>query len=112
MTDSDLAKLTTLTELAEVDLAYTKITDRGLERLSPLRSVRVLDLHYAEYVGDVGISHLKQWQNVEFLDLRGTKVTSTKIAPKNATATTRSLTVKEVSSRVKRPYPGAACLPI
>lgn len=77
VTDADLAKLAALTELAEIDLSYTKVTDLGLENLAPLQNIRVLNLRYAEYVGDVGIAHLKHWRNIEFLDLRGTKVTST-----------------------------------
>jgi hypothetical protein len=76
VTDADLAKLGRLPRLERISLAYTKIGDEGLEELAPLRNVKILDLYYAEYVTDIGISHLKHWRNLEHLNLRGTKVTS------------------------------------
>src|SRR5205823_4375030 len=77
LTDADLAKLAMLPKLESINLSYTKITDEGLEHLAPLKNVKVLDLYYAEAVTDLGIAHLKHWQNLEYLDVRGTKVTST-----------------------------------
>ena len=65
-----------LPQLESINLAYTKITDLGLEHLAPLENVKVLDLYYAEYVTDLGIAHLKHWKNLEYLNVRGTKVTS------------------------------------
>ena len=44
--------------------------------LAPLKNVKVLDLYYAEAVTDLGIAHLKHWRNLEYLNVRGTKVTS------------------------------------
>lgn len=76
VTDGDLTRLTRLPELEVIDLAYTKITDLGLEELIPLSHVRILNLRYAEYVTDLGVAHLKHWKQLERLDLRGTKVTS------------------------------------
>ena len=76
VTDADLAKLARLTRLESINLAYTKITDLGLEHLAPLQNVKVLDLYYAESVSDLGIAHLKHWKNLEHLNVRGTKVTS------------------------------------
>src|SRR5207244_300625 len=77
LTDADLEKLARLTHLENINLAYTKISDEGLERLAPLQNVKVLDLYYAEAVTDLGIAHLKHWKNLEYLNVRGTKVTST-----------------------------------
>ena len=77
MTDADLAKVARLPHLQSINLAYTRITDQGLEHLAPLEHVKVLKLYYAESVTDEGIAHLKHWKNLEHLDLRGTKVTST-----------------------------------
>ena len=77
VTDADLAKLARLPQLESINLAYTKITDQGLEHLAPLENVKVLDLYYAESVTDLGIAHLKHWKNLEHLNVRGTKVTST-----------------------------------
>src|SRR5439155_7722414 len=76
LTDADLVKLAALPRLENISLAYTKVTDLGLEYLAPLRRVKVLDLYYAEYVSDLGVAHLKQWTDLEHLNLRGTKVTS------------------------------------
>src|SRR5262249_38738528 len=77
LTDADLARLAGLPHLESINLPYTKITDEGLESLAPLQNVRVLDLYYAEAVTDLGIAHLKHWKNLEYLNVRGTKVTST-----------------------------------
>src|SRR4029079_13885394 len=49
----------------------------GLEHLAPLQNVKTLNLYYAEAGTDNGIAHLKHWKNLEYLNLRGTKVTST-----------------------------------
>lgn len=76
LTDADLEKVARLPTLETINLAYTKITDEGLERLEPLKNVKVLDLYYAEAVTDLGIAHLKHWRNLEYLNVRGTKVTS------------------------------------
>lgn len=76
VTDSDLAKLAQLTRLERIDLSHTKISDEGLEKLIPLQNVGFLNLHYAEYVSDLGVAHLKHWTNLKYLNLRGTKVTS------------------------------------
>ena len=65
VTDADLAKLSRLSQLQNINLAYTKITDQGLEHLAPLKNVKVLDLYYAESVTDLGIAHLKHWKNLE-----------------------------------------------
>ena len=41
VTDADLAKLASLPQLESINLAYTKITDQGLEHLAPLENVKV-----------------------------------------------------------------------
>ncbi len=76
VTDHDLQKLSQWPNLERINLAYTKVTDLGLEHLAPLKNVKFLDLYYAEYVTDLGIAHLKHWKNLEHLNARGTKVTS------------------------------------
>jgi hypothetical protein len=94
LTDDDLGRLARLPGLERITLAYTKITDLGLERLAPLERVRVLDLRYAEAVTDVGIAHLKHWRKLETLQLRGTKVTSSLFEHIAKMATLRSLDVE------------------
>ena len=75
-TDDDLAKIATLTRLRRLNLSYTKITDLGLEHLRPLEFVTYLNCYYCEYVSDGGIAFLKQWTNLEYLNVRGSEVTS------------------------------------
>jgi hypothetical protein len=74
LTDADVELLAHLPQLESINLAYTKITDLGLEHLAPLKNVKVLDLYYAEAVTDLGIAHLKHWRNLEYLNVRGTKL--------------------------------------
>jgi Leucine-rich repeat (LRR) protein len=76
ITDADLARVARNQDLQKLDLSHTKITDAGLERLKPLRHVRELDLYYAEYMTEDGIAHLRDWKDLERLNLRGTRVTS------------------------------------
>jgi hypothetical protein len=76
LTDADMELLAKQPKLESINLAYTKVTDLGLEHLAPLKNVKVLDLYYAEAVTDLGIAHLKHWRNLEYLNVRGTKVTS------------------------------------
>ena len=77
LTDADLKWASALPHLESINLAYTKVSDLGLEHLAPLKNVKRLNLYFAESVSDLGIAHLKHWQHLEFLNLRGTKVTST-----------------------------------
>ncbi|MEX2261169.1 MAG: hypothetical protein WD696_04420 [Bryobacteraceae bacterium] len=76
ITDDDLAKIATLTELRKINLSHTKINDMGLAHLRPLRNVTELNCFYCEYITDGGISFLKQWEHLESLNVRGTEVTS------------------------------------
>ena len=64
-----------LKQLQRLNLSHTKITDLGLEHLRPLQNVTYLNCFYCEYVSDGGIAFLKQWENLEYLNLRGTEVT-------------------------------------
>ena len=75
-TDADMARLGRLTSLRKLDLSHTKITDIGLEHLRGLPQVVDLSLHFAEYISDGGVAHIKGWTRLERLTLRGTKVTS------------------------------------
>lgn len=77
LTDPDLKRLAQMPKLQSIQLGYTKITDQGLEYLKPLVEVEVLDLYYAESITDAGLAHLKHWQHLKSLNVRGTKVTST-----------------------------------
>jgi Leucine-rich repeat (LRR) protein len=76
VTDAELARLARQPAIHRIQLDHTKITDLGLEYLKPLRGVRHLSLYYAEYITDDGLAHLRDWKQLEVLNLRGTRVTS------------------------------------
>ena len=76
ISDADLARVARDQDLRKLDLSHTRITDAGLLRLAPLQHVRELNLYYAEYMTEDGIAHLRDWKELERLNLRGTRVTS------------------------------------
>ena len=76
ITDADLGRIAALDRLDRLDLSGTRITDVGLELLAPLEGVRNLKLRFAEFVSEGGVAHLKGWESLETLDLRGTQVRS------------------------------------
>lgn len=75
-TDADLDRVAGMTGLETLRLAETRVTDAGLERLRELRSLRELDLYFAEFFTDDGVAALSGLQRLERLNLRGTRVTS------------------------------------
>ncbi len=77
ITDADLGRVAALGRLERLDLSGTRITDLGLELLAPLSGVKSLELRFAEFVSEGGVAHLKGWEDLESLDLRGTQVRST-----------------------------------
>ena len=77
LSDADMKRLGKIASLRSIRLAYTKVSDQGLEYLKPLGQVEELDLYFAESVGDAGLVPLKGWSKLKRLNLRGTKVTST-----------------------------------
>lgn len=76
VSDSDLAKLGTLIELREINLSHTRLTDLAFEQLKSLENVTHLDCYYCDFITDGAIAYLKDWKNLESLNLRGTDVTS------------------------------------
>ncbi len=80
VTDADLPELAKLPALSRLDLSMTRISDQGLQRLTPLKSVAELNLYYAEFITDEGMSAVKAWKNLRRVNLRGTKITDTTLA--------------------------------
>jgi len=76
ITDADLARLASLTELRKIDLAHAKINDIAFQHLKPLKRVAWLNCFYCEYLTDGAIAYLKEWENLEYLNVRGSEVTS------------------------------------
>jgi hypothetical protein len=76
VTDDDLAKLATLPELRKIVLSHARISDLGLGQLRSLKKVTHLECYYCDYITDGGIAYLKNWTNLEYLNVHGTEVTS------------------------------------
>ena len=76
VTDEDLSRIGALPDLRKIDLSHTKISDLGLARLRPLKNVVYLNCFYCSYITDGGVAFLKDWVNLEYLNVRGSEVTS------------------------------------
>ncbi|HEU0004506.1 MAG TPA: hypothetical protein VFS12_00830 [Terriglobia bacterium] len=76
VTDGDLGKVAQMRHLRKLDLSLTRVTDAGLEQLKGLENIVELNCYYAERLTEDGIAHLRGWEHLEHLSLRGTKVTS------------------------------------
>lgn len=92
-TDSDLDRVAGMASLERLNLAQTRVTDAGLERLRPLRRVRELDLYFSEFFTDDGVAMLRDWKQLERLNLRGTRVTSRVFEPISQMTALRTLDV-------------------
>jgi internalin A len=73
VTDSDMASLAALPNLTHLDLSLTRITDRGLQDLKTAPDIEDLNLYYAEFITDQGLSVVKGWKHLKHLNVRGTK---------------------------------------
>ena len=92
-TDADLARIAGMTTLEKLGLGQTRVTDAWPERLRELRSLRELDLYFAEFFTDDGVAALQALTKLERLNLRGTKVTSRVFEPLSHLTALRSLDI-------------------
>lgn len=76
ITDDDLGKLAELPELRKINLSDTKIGDLGFAQLRPLKKVTHLNCFQCPYITDGAIAYIKHWANLEYLNVRGSEVTS------------------------------------
>ena len=76
VTDDDLIRIGALPDLRRIDLSHTKISDLGLAHLRPLKNVVYLNCFSCSYITDGGVAFLKDWVNLEYLNVRGSEVTS------------------------------------
>lgn len=74
ITDDDLVRIETLSEITRVYLHGTRITDRGLQHLKNAKSLEYLSLGKTK-VTDVGISHIAHLNKLKHLGLYSTRVT-------------------------------------
>jgi Leucine-rich repeat (LRR) protein len=93
VSDSDMAALAALPNLAHLDLSLTRISDHGLQQLKAALAITDLNLCYAELITDAGLSAVKGWKHLRRLNLRGTKVTDTTLQHLSAVTTLESLDI-------------------
>ena len=74
LTDDDLERLSPLKRLKVLTLSDTKVTDAGLDRLTGLTELQELDLSFTR-VTDAGLDRLTGLTELQRLDCRGTGVT-------------------------------------
>jgi hypothetical protein len=79
VTDADLRKLAAYPTLRALDLSLTRVTDQGMQELKGLTGITDLNLRFAEYVTDEGISAIKNWKTLKRLTLHGTKASDTSL---------------------------------
>ena len=70
-----MAHLKGLTQLEDLRLAATKVTDAGLVHLKGLVNLQHLSLQFNSGVTDAGLAHLKRLTKLEYLGLDDTMVT-------------------------------------
>ena len=72
--DDDFAVLQSYPDLRRVDLSFTRITDRGMQHLEPLTSIKELLLEKTA-ISDASLRIIARLPNLEELNLRDTRVT-------------------------------------
>jgi Leucine-rich repeat (LRR) protein len=70
----EITRLAELPELQTLDLSHTRITDEGLLRLKPAPKIRNLNLFYAEWITDQGMTAIRDWKHLKRLNVRGTRI--------------------------------------
>jgi hypothetical protein len=94
ITDGDLARVTGFPRLRKLDLAYTHINDQALEPLKDLHHLLDLDLTYAEHITDGGLARLRPVRSLQHLNLEGTRVSDSGMTSLAALANLRSLSLR------------------
>jgi len=74
-TDRALDAVVKNKNLRRLDLSFTYVTDRGIEKLRQLRQLEELNLHTAEFITDAAMSYLRANKSLKKLVLRGTDIT-------------------------------------
>ncbi len=92
-TDADLDRIEGLASLERLDISLTYLTDEGVERLKALPGVVELNFFGAESITDVSVSHLRGWESLRRLNLRGSDITDTSMEYVASLRNLRSLDV-------------------
>ena len=72
--DVEMIDIARLPKLQRLDLSHTRITDEGMLNLKPASQVEDLNLYYAEWVTDQGMTAIKNWKKLKRLNVRGTRI--------------------------------------
>jgi hypothetical protein len=72
--DADMLSLGSMPDLETLDLSHTRITDEGMLRLKSAPKIRDLNLFYAEWVTDQGLTAIRDWKHLKRLNVRGTRI--------------------------------------
>lgn len=91
--DTDLRRLNEFPELSVLDLSLTHITDQGMQEIKGLPGIVDLNLYFAEYVTDEGLSAVKNWKKLKRLNLHGTKISDNALEHISGITTLESLNV-------------------
>jgi internalin A len=72
--DADMLSLAGMPDLETLDLSHTRITDEGMLRLKAAPKIRDLNLFYAEWITDQGLTAIREWRHLKRLNVRGTRI--------------------------------------
>ena len=97
VTDTDLRELIKLPDLSFLDLSLTRVTDLGMQEIKSLPGIVELNLYFAEYVTDEGISAIKNWKKLKRLNIHGTKISDTALEHISGITTLESLNAGSAS---------------
>ena len=74
-TDNDVVRVAGIKSLKRLDLSFTYVSDRGIERLQSLQQLEEVTLDTAEFITDAAVSYLRANRRLRKLNLRGTDIT-------------------------------------
>ena len=72
----EMIDIARLAKLQRLDLSHTRITDEGMLHLKPASQIEDLDLYYAEWITDQGMTAIRNWKKLKRLDVRGTRISN------------------------------------
>src|SRR5712692_8429773 len=74
--DAEMIELARLPDLERLDLSHTRITDEGMLHLKAAPKIQDLNLYYAEWVTDQGLTAIRNWKHLTRLNVRGTRIST------------------------------------
>lgn len=72
--DEQIEPLKSLTQLEELHVEDSYLTDKGLTYLQELKNLQILDVHKSLYISDQGLESLKSLPNLQKLELSYTRI--------------------------------------